>query len=519
MTELKLLQCRLDGRYDVEECLGRGSYAEIYAACDRSAADEQFRKVVIKALNVLLQGYQDPELERTLIQNFQNEAVALDRVRHPNIISRLGHGTAFDLSGTAFHYIVLEYLGGGDLAMLCRQAPLKLDRALQYLQQICAGLAHAHECGVIHRDIKPQNLLLTSDHETAKIADFGVAKLEAADGAITRVGTNIYAAPEHNPLVETAALGTSSLSSHLQLTPSADIYSLAKTAYTLICGVAPRAFAHDPITDLPAPISFEPWASSIVRVLERATQTHPSDRFQRVQDFWDELNEAALPVTQPLIYGRPRQISSDLSLEADVLTTAAPPKPRFETSRELQQHGAAGNGALRPKIVVPIADRSVSPSTRHFAPAQPPGRVTVAVSRNALPGAPAGVRAMATKPRRRGRDFLVGVILMLCFAGLLLATGAYVRSLIRRQQTTTQTTTTSVIGQQAITTTDLNLRDGPSASNNQIGLAEVGSRVRVINVNSSNNWCEVQVLQHSRPKDEPTSADRGWVNKRFLKFD
>src|ERR1700730_9862297 len=252
MTELKLLQCRLDGRYDLEDCLGRGSYAEIYMARDRAATDERFRNVVIKALNVLLQGYQDPELERTLIQNFQNEAVALDRVRHPHIISRLGHGTAIDLSGTAFHYIVLEYLGGGDLAALCRGEPLKLNRALSYLQQICAGLAHAHECGVIHRDVKPQNLLLTADHETVKIADFGVAKIEAAEGVITRVGTNIYAAPEHNPLVQTAALDASSRqSAHSQLTPAADIYSLAKTAYTMICGVPPRTFAQHSITALP----------------------------------------------------------------------------------------------------------------------------------------------------------------------------------------------------------------------------------------------------------------------------
>src|SRR5438132_6701132 len=260
MTELKLLQCRVDGRYDIEDCLGRGSYAEIYMARDRAATDERFRMVVIKALNVLLQGYQDPELERTLIQNFQNEAVALDRVRHPHIISRLGHGTAIDLTGTAFHYIVLEYLGGGDLAMLCRQAPLKLDRALQYLQQICAGLAHAHACGVIHRDIKPQNLLLTADHETLKIADFGVAKLEAADGVITRGGSNDYGAPEHNALAETSALNTASLSSQLPLTPSADIYSLAKTTFTLITGSAPRAFAHRPITELPPPLSTEFWA-------------------------------------------------------------------------------------------------------------------------------------------------------------------------------------------------------------------------------------------------------------------
>src|SRR5690349_3356020 len=279
MSELKLLQCRLDGRYDIEECLGRGSYAEIYAARDRGATDEKFRRVVIKALNVLLQGYQDSELEHTLIQNFQNEAVALDRVRHPHIISRLSHGTALDLNGTAFHYLVLEYLSGGDLAKLCRNQALTLERALHYLQQVCAGLAHAHECGVIHRDIKPQNLLLTADHQTVKIADFGVARMEASEGAITRVGTNIYAAPEHNPLVQTSQLDTTG-SLRSSLTPAADIYSLAKTAYTMICGVSPRAFAHQPITELPAPISFRTWANSLLRVLERATQTRPSERYQ-----------------------------------------------------------------------------------------------------------------------------------------------------------------------------------------------------------------------------------------------
>src|SRR5256714_15151883 len=116
MSELKLLQCRVDGRYDIEDCLGRGSYAEIYMARDLAATDEQFREVVIKALKVLLQGYQDTDLEQTLIQNFQNEADALDRVRHPNIISRLGHDTALDLNGTAFHYLVLDYFGVGDHA-------------------------------------------------------------------------------------------------------------------------------------------------------------------------------------------------------------------------------------------------------------------------------------------------------------------------------------------------------------------------------------------------------------------
>jgi len=520
MTELKLLQCRLDSRYDIEDCLGRGSYAEIYMARDRGATDERFRQVVIKALNVLLQGYQDAELERTLIQNFQNEAIALDRVRHPNIISRLGHGTAIDLTGTPFHYIVLEYLGGGDLSRLCRREALKLDRALFYLQQICAGLAHAHAGGIIHRDIKPQNLLLTADHETVKIADFGVAKLEAADGAITRVGTNIYAAPEHNPLVQTSPLDTGSLhGTQAQLTPAADIYSLAKTAYTMICGVPPRAFAHHAITQLPASISGEVWASSLLRVLERATQKRPQERYQRVQDFWDELSDAALPATQPLkIVPAPGLISSDLKLEADLITAAAPPRPRFETSHELQHPQYAGNGVARPKIVVPNAGHSTAFPAYDLG-AQLPGRVTVQVARNGMAAARVGPAVVAPVPRKRLRDFVVGAVLVVCFAGLLVATGAYVRSLINKRAAQQQQTTNGIVGREALTTTDLNLRDGPNPTNDQIGLAEAGSRVRILNVSNSNNWCEVQVLQHGRTKYDPNSLDRGWVNKRYLKFD
>src|SRR5256714_7596013 len=316
MSELKLQQCLLDGRYEIRECLGRGSYAEIYVAHDLAAQEGAPQLVVIKALNVSLQELPDEDLERTLIENFQKEAIALDRVRHPNIISRLGHGTAIDLSGTAFHYLVLEYLSGGDLAKLCRAEPLTLERALKYLQQVCAGLAHAHECGVIHRDIKPQNLLLTADRETVKIADFGVARIEASDGAITRVGTNIYAAPEHHPLIQTAQLDITGPLSSSSLTPAADIYSLAKTAYTMICGPSPRAFAHQPITELPASMSHQPWAGSLLRVLEHATQTRPADRYQTVQDFWGDLNDVAMPVTQPLAAQKARQsFSSDLKVD------------------------------------------------------------------------------------------------------------------------------------------------------------------------------------------------------------
>lgn len=526
MTELKLLQCRVDGRYDIEECLGRGSYAEIYMARDRAATDERFRMVVIKALNVLLQGYQDPDLERTLIQNFQNEAVALDRVRHPHIISRLGHGTAIDLTGTAFHYIVLEYLSGGDLALLCRKGPLKIDRALFYLQQICAGLAHAHASGVIHRDIKPQNLLLTADHEIIKIADFGVAKIEAAEGAITRVGTNIYAAPEHNPLVQTGTLDTGSLLGvQTLLTPAADIYSLAKTAYTMICGVSPRTFAHHSISSWPDAIATQPWADSLLQVLERATQARPHDRYQTVQEFWNELSDAALPTTQLLTTApKRREITSDLSLEADI-TMAPPPRPRFETSRELQQQTLPGNGATRPKIVVAIANQPATPNPPAISPSQGFGvpqqtaRVTVPVAARNGQATRTPEAAPALKGRRRGRDFIVGLVLVLCFAGLLVATGAYVRSLIKGRSGTQQTTPpATIVGHEAVALTDVNLRAAPNSRSDKVGLAESGSRVQILSISSNSNWCEIQVTQHARPKD-PNSDDRGWVNKDFLKFD
>src|SRR5918997_2813915 len=301
MSELKLQQCRLDGRYDVLECLGRGSYAEVYLARDANASGGSPQTVVIKALNIFLQGSIDLELERTLIGNFRNEAVALDRVRPPNVINRLGHGTAIDLAGQTFHYLVLEYMPGGNLADLCRHTPLPIEQALFYLEQVCDGLAHAHSSNVIHRDIKPQNLLLTADRQTVKIADFGVAKIEAGEGGITRVGTDVYAAPEHHPLLQTGPLDphTSTAPSRI-LTPAADVYSLAKTAYMLLTGEAPRRFSQKPITELPAHMASEPWASFVVRVLRKATETDPRKRYQTVGEFWSELSDALMPKTQLL---------------------------------------------------------------------------------------------------------------------------------------------------------------------------------------------------------------------------
>jgi serine/threonine protein kinase len=518
MSELKLQQSRLDNRYDIVECLGRGSYAEIYVANDNAAVDGAPRTVVIKALNVYLQDDPDLELERTLVANFQNEAVALDRVRHPNVINRLGHGTAIDLGGTTFHYIVMEYLPGGDLFALTRTRPLAIQKALHYLEQVCSGLAHAHKCGVIHRDIKPQNLLLTADKEVVKIADFGVARLDATEGAITRVGTNIYSAPEHNPLMQTGQLDTTGLRTPPRdyLTPAADIYSLAKTTYALIAGESPRRFAQHAITELPAAVGDNFWSRPIVRVLEKATQARPEERYQTVEEFWDEIAEASLPPTRPLQMVAPdvearRKPSKELSVELEDFTEAAPPRPHFTVPELRPLAPSDGDAIKRPRIVVPInleAQRQMELRERQQIQAER----NFAVSRDQRKA------AASVLPPSRTRRALVAAGLILAFSGMLLATHKYVTTRWNPLSAIPSPTTEIVVGREGITTTDLNLRPVASSNSNvPIGLAESGSRVKVLSID--NNWYEVQVVEHGRPKTDPYSSDRGWVNKKFVKFD
>jgi hypothetical protein len=204
----------------------------------------------------------------------------------------------------------------------------------------------------------------------------------------------------------------------------------------------------------------------------------------------------------------PTSITSDLTLPPSVVTVAAPPKPRFETSKELQREQLS-NGA-RPRIVVPIAGSNTTADAK-IVSTRPGRRVAVSVPvAHKNVAAPAGVGKS-----NRLRALLVSLILILAFAGMLLATRSYIRKRWA-QQTIEQST---LIGREAVTTTDLNLRAGPSSTTDRVGLAESGSRVKVLTLGTNANWCEIQVTQHARAKSDPTSQDRGWVNKQFLKFD
>lgn len=505
MRELSLRNCRIDKRYDVVDELGRGSYAEIFVARDILASPRSpHNLVVIKALNVFLQDDLDADLERTLVENFQNEAVAIDRVRHPNIISRLGHGTARDLSGTVFHYLVLEYLEGGDLQKASRGNSYTLKQSLRYVEQVCAGLRHAHQHDIIHRDIKPQNLLLTKDRDTVKIADFGVARIVHGDSPITRVGTNIYAPPEHSPL----NFDADGVMTVAKLTPSADIYSLAKTVYTIVTGESPRFYANQPITDLPITVRDEEWAEELKHVLGKATLNDPAMRHQTVDEFWSDLEqvrriaedfEAATAV-------RPKLHTTPQANVSRGYTPLAPREPRFHTSRDLKKNAdfAPAQSPLKIELL---------PGTS--PPGQPMQRVEnywPNLDRALAENEPAEPKVIEPPPRRERRlawRVAAFVIVVMLFVGGLYATSVFLRG--SGILNGIGGVTTEKIGRAK---TDINLRPSPSADNAPIGLVTVNSRVRI--VRAQNNWYQVDIIEQGRPTDDATDQTRGWLHSRYV---
>ena len=525
MPELKLESSIVDDRYQVESCLGRGSYAEIFLAYDR---DREGESVIIKALNTTLQGTIDADLEWTLIENFQNEAVALDKVRHPNVIQRLGHGTAADLAGTAFHYLVLEFMPGGDMLTLCRERRLTLDEALFYFEQVARALANAHAHNVIHRDIKPNNLLLSEDRRTVKIADFGVAKMTMDDDVeITRVGTNVYAPPEHHP-DGTAAEMTE------RLAPAADVYSLAKTIYTSITGRAPRQFARQPISELPRELSGEPWAVDLLRILGRATASRVADRYQSIQDLWQDLGQ--LPATGQ---SDPEAtlVRARLGAGSDVIQLA--PQPEFQPLAPLHHHHSRAPTA---RIVVdlpslPSSETGQAPDRQSAVLARDAGSTLHKASGSGALTTPARVLEPETLNRRLGplqsaidengpsvfdrlhvaikSEWLRGAFILFLIAALIgLAASTYyyfAGESVPIVGRVLEGEDGSVAG-----ATNVNLRSDPNRQAGVLAVLPEGTRVRAFE--SRDGWRRVKVIEWvGSPPDN--AHETGWVDSRFIRLD
>jgi serine/threonine-protein kinase len=260
------------------------------------------RPVAIKVLAETLTG------DETFRRRFLREAQLAARLSHPNVVSVYDAGEQAD----GRPYIVMEHVDGETLAdVLRKRGPLPADEAATLAAQACRGLAHAHAAGLVHRDVKPQNLLLRRDG-TLKVADFGIAR--AAEGtalteAGTVLGTAAYLSPEQ-------ALGQ-------EATPAADVYSLGAVLYELLTGRPP--YELESLADLAARQA----EGSITPVSELATGIP-----QRVEDAVMR-SLARNPAYRPTSAG-------ELARELEPAETATAPLPRPRRDRRKPWIALAG---------------------------------------------------------------------------------------------------------------------------------------------------------------------------------
>src|SRR5439155_18285483 len=210
-----MLQSEIADRYRLDRRLGAGGMSTVYVALDRVLE----RPVAVKLLAEHLAEDED------FVARFRREALAAAKLIHPNIVQVFDSG--FDPE-THRHFIVMEYVEGHSVADILREhRPISVDEAVDLVSQSCQGLDYAHRNGVIHRDVKPGNLLINGDG-VVKLADFGIAKA-AEDSSITKIGsalgTAAYLSPERTRGEEAS--------------PSSDVYSLGVVVYQLLAGKLP----------------------------------------------------------------------------------------------------------------------------------------------------------------------------------------------------------------------------------------------------------------------------------------
>ena len=362
------------GRYEIISELGRGAMGVVYRA-----RDTQIGRVV--ALKVIHTANASPEDVERYKQRFRREAQAAGRLTHPGIVTI--HDIAEDESGRP--YIVMEYIDGKPLNLLLGPTvQLPFELLLDIGIQVAEALDFAHRNGIVHRDIKPPNILVTADGH-AKIADFGIARLEGTD--LTQEGTS---------------LGTPSYMSPEQFRGGSvdgrsDIFSLGAVLYWMFTGKKP--FPGDTVTITSFQVAFEnPVPPSLAKtdlppaideILSRCLAKSPAGRYATCEDLAVDL--AAVRAGKP--------IAERLNPPAE--RTTSYPLPKRSRDSVLPQPSAS------------VEDSDPEAKTRVALPSARPSAPAAAPAPSAPAAYPPAARPPAPRARKLAPVFAVGLAILL----------------------------------------------------------------------------------------------------------
>lgn len=281
-AQQQVYRARRVGRYRLQAPIGKGGMGEVWLARDASLQ----RNVALKLLRV------DASAGPEMVKRFEREALAASRLQSPHVIQIYDYGASDD----GLYYITMEYLTGTDLQTLVeREGALPPARAVHMVLQACLALEVAHSAGVIHRDIKPHNLFVTSsdgDPDFVKLLDFGVVRFRESRGRTLTwtgmvVGTPVYLAPE--------------LWSGAEADERSDIYALGATLYFLLSARLPFGEStrpaelgrhREPAAIFPRPGAAERALESVVRQCLDADPVRRPPSARALHDALDALRPA-----------------------------------------------------------------------------------------------------------------------------------------------------------------------------------------------------------------------------------
>ncbi len=378
----------LNGRYLLTAQQGSGGMAVIYKATDKALGRTVAVKILRPSMTV------DPQF----IVRFQNEARAIANLTHPNIVTVHDVGTHSDPKGTT-HYMVMEFVEGADLKRIIRGdgngTPLPVELALHYAIQICAGIGFAHRAGIVHADVKPQNVLVNSTDQMIKVTDFGIAQALSETQPKEREavvwGSPHYFSPEQ-------AKGE-------KPSPASDVYSIGIVLFEMLAGRLPfngttqQELAISHVRDIPPRISqFNPEVpEELVAIVARALDKVPAARYRDAA----QLGHLLISLREKLRIARMSSTYAQMPVDSSQTTPPVPPTPPQASRPAEARHqtapppppssNTAGNRTPPPTQPTPLS--------RPMPPTQPPPPAVSNVMTQRVNAAPDSYQQTPLRPQ------------------------------------------------------------------------------------------------------------------------